>query len=125
MSEYIYQKESYKIRGAIYEVYKEIGCGFLEAVYQECLNKEFLLSKIPFVAQQNLVIDYKGENLVQLYRVDFVCYDKIILEIKAVKSLEDIHLAQIMNYLKATGFKLGFLVNFYSYPKVEIKRIVL
>jgi len=125
MSEYIYQKESYKIRGAIYEVYKEIGCGFLEAVYQECLSKEFLLSKIPFVAQQNIVIDYKGENLVQFYCADFVCYDKIILEIKAIKSLEDIHLAQIMNYLKATGFKLGFLVNFYSYPKVEIKRIVL
>ena len=125
MSEYIYQKESYKIRGAIYEVYKEIGCGFLEAVYQEGLSKEFLLSKIPFVAQQNIVIDYKGENLVQFYCADFVCYDKIILEIKAIKSLEDIHLAQIMNYLKATGFKLGFLVNFYSYPKVEIKRIVL
>ncbi|MDP8322441.1 MAG: GxxExxY protein [Candidatus Stygibacter australis] len=125
MSEYIYQKEIYKIRGAIYEVYKEIGCGFLEAVYQECLSKEFLLSKIPFVAQQNIVIDYKGENLVQFYCADFVCYDKIILEIKAIKSLEDIHLAQIMNYLKATGFKLGFLVNFYSYPKVEIKRIVL
>ena len=125
MSEYIYQKESYKIRGAIYEVYKEIGCGFLEAVYQECLNKEFLLSKIPFVAQKDIVIDYKGENLVQFYRADFVCYDKIILELKAVKKLEDIHLAQILNYLKATGFKLGFLVNFNSHPKVEIKRIVL
>jgi GxxExxY protein len=125
MSDYIYEKESYTIRGAIYDVYKEIGCGFLEAVYQECLEKEFRLRGIPFSAQYNINISYKGEELLQQYKADFVCYDKIILEIKAVKNLEDIHFAQVMNYLKATGFKLGFLVNFQSHTKAEIKRIVL
>jgi GxxExxY protein len=125
MSDYIYEKESYTIRGAIYDVYKEIGCGFLEAVYQECLEKEFRLRGIPFSAQYNINISYKGVELLQQYKADFVCYDKIILEIKAVKNLEDIHFAQVMNYLKATGFKLGFLVNFQSHPKAEIKRIVL
>jgi len=125
MSEYIFEEESYKIRGAIFEVYKEIGCGFLEAVYQECLTREFKTQGIPFVAEQRINIDYKGERLHQEYKADFICYGKIIVEIKAVKDLEDIHLAQIMNYLKATGYKLGFLVNFNSYPAVKIKRVVL
>jgi GxxExxY protein len=125
MSDYIYKEESYKIRGAIYEVYKGIGSGFLEAVYQECLEKEFRLRGIPFSSQHNLHISYKGEELIQQYKADFVCYDKIILEIKAVKNLEDIHFAQVMNYLKATGFKLGLIVNFHSHPKADIKRIIL
>ena len=125
MSDLLFKKESYLIRGAIFQVNAAMGSGFLEAVYQECLTKEFKLKGIPFTAQQNISISYKGEELHQKYIADFVCYDKIILEIKAVKNLEDIHLAQIMNYLKATGFQLGFLVNFNCHPKAEIKRIVL
>ena len=125
MGDLLYEEESYQIRGAIFQVNKIMGSGFLEAVYQECLEKEFRLKGIPFSAQHNINISYKGEELLQQYKADFVCYDKIILEIKAVKNLEDIHLAQVMNYLKATGFKLGLLVNFHSHPKAEIKRIIL
>ena len=117
MSDILYKEESYQIQGAIYQVNGIMGSGFLEAVYQECLEKELKLRGIPFSSQHNLNISYKGEELIQQYKADFVCYDKIILEIKAVKNLEDIHFAQVMNYLKATGFKLGLLVNFHSHPK--------
>ena len=125
MSDILYKEESYQIQGAIFQVNKIMGCGFLEAVYQECLEKEFRLRGIPFSSQHYIKIDYKGEELIQQYKADFVCYGKIILELKAVKKLDDIHFAQVMNYLKATGFQLGLLVNFNNYPKAEIKRIVL
>lgn len=120
-----YEKESYQIRGAIYEVYKEKGSGFLEAVYQECLEIEFKIKNIHFYAQKNLDIDYKGQILQQKYIPDFICYDKIIVEIKAVEYLTTKHESQIINYLHSTGYKLGFLVNFAGYPKVDIKRFVL
>nr|WP_041350794.1 GxxExxY protein [Nitrosococcus watsonii] len=123
--EIIYEKESYTIRGAIFEVYREMGCGFLEAVYQECLGREFRLKAVPFVAQANLQIQYKGQALDQAYQPDFVCYGKIIVEIKAVKCIAGEHRAQLHNYLKATGMRLGLLVNFGHYPKVEIERIVM
>ncbi|MEW6259479.1 MAG: GxxExxY protein [Thermodesulfobacteriota bacterium] len=119
------EEESYRIRGAVFEVYREMGCGFLEAVYQECLEKEFAKSGIHFVAQAELTLQYKGEPLNQTYKPDFICFGKIIVEIKAVKELADEHRAQIHNYLKATGHELGFLVNFGHYPKVQIERIVL
>ncbi|MCT4616178.1 MAG: GxxExxY protein [Marinifilaceae bacterium] len=120
----LYREESFIIRGALYEVYSEIGSGFLEAIYQECLEKEFKLSGIPFTSQQQLKIDYKGETLVQTYKPDFICYDSIIVEIKAVQAIRPEHIAQIINYLKLTEFQLGFLVNFSSYPKLDIRRIV-
>ncbi len=120
-----FEEESYRIRGAVYEVYREMGCGFLEPVYQECLERQFLEAKIPFVAKAELVLHYKGERLNQTYKPDFICLGKIIVEIKAVKELADEHRAQVHNYLKATGHELGFLINFGHYPKAQIERIVL
>ena len=119
-----FEDESYRIRGAIFEVYREMGCGFLEAVYQECLEKEFGKQGIPFVAQSELLLHYKGERLEQIYKPDFICFERIIIELKAVKELAGEHRAQVHNYLKATGLELGLLVNFGHYPKVEIERIV-
>jgi GxxExxY protein len=121
----IYKDECYAIQGAVFDVYREMGCGFLEAVYQECLRKEFQIRKIPFAAQPVLNLSYKGQPLEQIYRADFVCYDKIILELKAVKEVSPEHKAQIMNYLKATGMKLGLLINFGAYPKATICRLAL
>lgn len=125
MGNLIFEKEAYKIRGAVFEVYREMGCGFLEAVYQECLENEFKRQKIPFFAQQDLKLVYKGEILKQSYRPDFVCYSSIIVELKAAKDIVAEHKAQLLNYLKATSYKLGLLVNFGSYPKAQIERFVL
>lgn len=119
----LYKDESYRIVGACFEVYNEIGCGFLEAVYQECLELEFGIQNIPFRAQEALTLEYKGETIKQRYAPDFICYEKIILEIKAVKELADEHRAQVHNYLKATGMSLGLLVNFGHYPKLQYERI--
>jgi len=119
----LYKDESYRIVGACFEVYNEMGCGFLEAVYQECLEREFGIQHIPFKAQAALNLEYKGEALKQRYAPDFICYEKIILEIKAVKEIADEHRAQIHNYLKATGMSLGLLVNFGHYPKLQYERI--
>ena len=121
----IYKEESYSIQGAIFEVYREMGCGFWEAVYQECLEKEFNRQDIPFQSLVQLTLTYKGERLIQTYKPDFICYEKIIVELKAVKEIGDDHRAQIINYLKATGLRLGLLVNFGHYPKATIERIVL
>jgi GxxExxY protein len=121
----LFKEECYIIQGAIFEVYREMGCGFLEAVYQECLTKEFMNKKIYYIAQQELKLSYKGEELEQKYRPDFICYDKIIIELKAVKEIASEHEAQVFNYLKATGMQLGMLVNFGHYPKAQIKRIIL
>ncbi len=118
------EKESYAIRGAVFDVYREMGCGFLEAVYQECMEKELRLRCIPFVAHRELMLTYKGEPLEQTYKPDLVCYDSIILELKAVNGICNEHRAQLHNYLKATELKLGFLINFGHYPKAEIERIV-
>jgi GxxExxY protein len=119
-----FEEESYLIRGAVFEVYREMGCGFLEAVYQECLEKEMRMQGIPFVARQELILHYKGDRLEQTYRPDFICCGHIIVELKAVKELAVEHRAQVHNYLKATGIELGLLVNFSHYPKAEIERIV-
>lgn len=108
----IYPDESYKIIGALYEVHKNLGCGFLEKVYQESLEKEFKLRNIPFEREKAFKIKYKGEELHQEYIADFVCYGKIIVELKAVDAITSIHKAQVINYLKATDLKLGILVNF-------------
>ena len=121
----IYPDESYEIRGACFEVYKEKGSGFTEPVYHECLIEEFFLRKLPAVSEPELKLEYKGRLLKKPLRPDFVCYGKIIVEIKAVKKLADEHRAQLLNYLKATGFKLGFLINFGGHPQIEIERMVL
>lgn len=119
----LFKEECYEIQGAIFEVYKEMGCGFLEAVYQECLEKELAIRAIPYQPQVELQLSYKGETLNQTYKPDFICHDKIIVEIKAVKELAKEHKSQLLNYLKSTGLELGLLVNFGSYPKVEIIRM--
>lgn len=121
----IFREESYAIQGAIFDLYREMGCGFLEAVYQECLEKELRLRGIPFVAQPELQLTYKGEILQQRYKPDLICYGKIIVELKAVKQIAPEHEAQLINYLKATAMKLGLLVNFGAYPKVGITRMAL
>lgn len=121
--ELIFEDETYAIRGAIYEVYKTLGAGFLEGVYQEALELELAARGIPFKAQPEITIFYKGTQLRQAYRADVVCFDKIILELKAVRQLLPEHSAQLQNYLKATGMKLGMLVNFANPEGVEIRRI--
>lgn len=123
--EILFKKECYLIQGAIFEVYKEIGAGFLESVYQECLERELKLRELPFQKQVEIQIEYKGQLLDQFYKADLICFDSIIIELKACKVIEPIHRAQVMNYLKATKLRLGLLVNFNAYPKVEIVRIVL
>jgi GxxExxY protein len=124
MAELIYKDESFKIMGACFEVYNELGCGFLEPVYQECLEIELAMQEIPFRAREELKLRYKDHLLKQVYEPDFICWEKVIVEIKAVSELADIHRAQLQNYLKATGHRLGLLVNFGNYPKLEWERIV-
>ena len=124
MAEIIFKDESFQIVGACFEVYNEMGTGFLEAVYQECLEHELGLRGIPFQAKRQLDLRYKDLLLEQKYVPDFICFDRIIVEIKAVSSFTDEHRAQVHNYLHATGFRLGLLLNFGAYPKVQVERIV-
>ncbi len=125
MTKLIHADETHALLGACFEVYKEKGCGFLEAVFQECLELELTDRRIPFKAQAPLQLQYKGRPLRQVYQPDFLCFDKVILEIKAVTKLADEHRAQLHNYLKATGCRVGLLVNFGHHPLVEHERIVL
>ena len=118
----IYPDECYAIRGAIYEVYRELGNGFREEVYQQCLEREFAARRIPFDAKRELRIFYKGEPIDKTYVPDFMCFDKVIVEIKAVEALAREHRAQLMNYLRLTKCRLGLLVNFAAYPKVAIEQ---
>lgn len=120
----IYEEESYAIRGAIFEVYSVLGSGYLEEVYQNALEKELEIQGISFEAKKRISITYKGRDCGNYYSPDFICYDKIIVEIKAVEEVHQKHKAQLMNYLKVTGYRLGFLVNFGAYPKVTISRVV-
>ena len=123
MSNLFYRDESYKIRGALFAVHRELGCGFLERVYQDALEVEFRLRNIPYEREKAIQIVYKGEPLGEPYRTDFVCYGKVIIELKSVSEILDVHRAQIINYLKATKIKLGFLVNFGE-ESLNIERIV-
>jgi GxxExxY protein len=124
MAELLYRDESFAIIGACFEVYNEVGPGFFEAVYQECLEIEFQLRRIPHVAQAQLTLRYKDHELKKKYQPDFLCYDKIIVEVKAVGALADEFRAQVHNYLKATGLRLGLLVNFGHKERLEYARIV-
>lgn len=122
MADIIYKEESYKIIGACFEVYKQKGCGFTEFVYHECLRLEFELQNVSFVHEPCIQLEYKGRTLEQYFKPDFVCYGKIIVELKSVSELVDEHRAQIMNYLNGAKFDLGLLVNFGHYPKLEYER---
>ncbi len=124
MPEFIYGDETHALLGACFEVSKDRGCGFLEAVFQECLELELSDRNIPFQAQPALRLESKGRLLKQTYHPDFLCYDRIILKIKAVSALADEHRAQVHNYLKATGCRIGLLAKFGHFPLVEHERII-
>jgi GxxExxY protein len=124
MGQFLYKDETYRIIGACFEVYNEKGSGFLEAVYQECLEIELELQGISFAGKKPLKLHYKGRELERTYEPDFVCFGKIIVEIKSVASLCDDHRAQLLNYLNATGLNVGLLVNFGHHPKMEYERMV-
>ena len=121
----VFAQDSYQIMGACFEVYKDKGAGFLEAVYQECLAIEFEKRNIPFASQACVELSYSGRILKQTYKADFICYGKIIVEIKAVSTLSNELRTQVINYLRATNMKLGLLINFGHFPKLEYERIVL
>jgi len=120
--ELVLKEEIYSIVGAAMEVSNELGTGFLEAVYQEALGIELKSRAIPFVAQPTVQITYKGRPLSKEYIPDFVCFDQIIVEIKAIKTLTNIEQAQLLNYLKAARKPVGLLLNFGA-PKLEWKRM--
>jgi GxxExxY protein len=115
--------EVFPIQGAIFEVNREMGSGFLEPVYQECLAVEFAARGIPFVASRSLRPNYKSRQLT--YQPDIVCFEPIIVERKAPGELAPEHRAQVLNYLKASGLRSGLLVNFGCSPKARIERLVL
>jgi GxxExxY protein len=123
MTDLIYPEESYAIIGACFDVYNDKGCGFHEPVYHDCMEIELGLRQIPFIHEPLLPLTYKGFPLKHSYSPDFSCWNKIVLELKACERLADEHVAQVLNYLNATGYELGLLVNFGHYPKLEYKRI--
>jgi len=124
MVEILFKDESYRIMGACFEVYNQLGSGFLEPVYQEAVGIELAMRHIPFGAKVDLKLQYKGQLLAAKYEADFICFEAIVLEVKAVSAFHDRHRAQVHNYLKATGYRLGLLVNFGAHPKLEYERIV-
>ena len=124
MKEIIHKDECFKIIGACFEVYNEKGCGFTEPIYQECLEIELAIQQIAFQAQAHLPLSYKGHPLSQRFQPDFICFGNIIVEIKAVSALTDEFRSQVLNYLNATGYRLGLLVNFGHHGKLEWERIV-
>lgn len=125
MAELLYKEEVFLIVGAAMEVYNDLGPGFLEAVYQEALEIELALCNIPFRPQQELAIYYKNQKLRKVYVPDLCCFDKIIVELKALDRLTPIEFAQIKNYLKGTKFQLGLLLNFGAANALEYKRVIL
>jgi GxxExxY protein len=123
MEDFLCKEETYRIIGACFEVYKEKGCGFLEPVYQECLEIEFALQGILFVPKQSFRLEYKNHPLRHTYEPDFICFGKVVLELKAISILADEHRAQLLNYLNVTGLNVGLLVNFGHFPGLEYERL--
>ncbi|WP_066628904.1 GxxExxY protein [Labilibacter marinus] len=123
MTNIIYRQESYAIIGAAMKVHNELGCGFLESVYQEAFEVELKHRNIPYLREAPLSINYRGAKLNKEFRVDFICYDKVIVELKAVREFISIHEAQVLNYLKVSGISLGLLINFGNI-ELETKRFV-
>ncbi len=123
MAKIVYKEESYRIIGACMRVHRTLGPGFLEAVYQEALEKEFISSKIPYIREKKLKLTYNNQPLKKYYRADFICYDKIVLEIKSVNYLNKLMINILYNHLKAIDYKLGILINF-SKPSLEYKRVL-
>jgi len=123
-SHVFHAEEVFRIQGAVFEVNRVMGRGFLEAVYQECLSLEFAAREIPFQATPQLKLTYKAAQLRQTYVPDFVCFEAIIVELKATREVAPEHRAQVLNYLRATGLKVGLLVNFGD-AKATVQRFVL
>jgi GxxExxY protein len=121
----VHADDVFRIQGAVFEVNRVMGAGFLEAVYQEALSLEFQLRHIPFVARPRLSIAYKGSPLKQTYEPDFICFDRVIVELKAVREIAPEHRAQTVNYLKATGLRVALLVNFGGLGRAPVERFVL
>ena len=124
MTELIYKDEVYQIIGAAMEVYNQLGNGFLEAVYQDALVLELRLRKIAFQEQTLLELTYKGQTLRHTYVPDLIVFDKIVVELKAISMLGPNEEAQLLNYLKATGMRLGLLINFGAQRRLEWKRMI-
>lgn len=123
-SDYPLKDETYRLIGACFEVYNEKGCGFTEPIYQECLEIELRMQRIPFDAQKELSLTYKGQPLTKSLVPDFFCFEQVIMEIKAVSALTDEHRAQVLNYLNAANLGVGLLVNFGHFPKLEYERVI-
>jgi GxxExxY protein len=123
MADILFKEECYKIIGSCFKVYNTLGCGFLEAVYQEALERQFIIDGVKYEREKVIKIKYNNEYLSQTYRADFICYDSIILELKATKDLNSGMEMQIQNYLRATNMKLGLLLNFGASP-LYYRRIV-
>lgn len=123
MDEFIFKEEGYKIVGCFYAVYNALGPGFLEAVYQEALEREFIKNNIPYVREKKIEVFYGDEKLKKYYRADFICYDKIVIELKAQKFISEADFNQTKNLLVSTKHTLGYLVNFGA-PKIFFKRII-
>jgi GxxExxY protein len=121
----LYADEVFRIQGAVFEVNRLMGGGFLEAVYQECLALEFAARRIPYEAQPSISLSYKGTPLSHTYAPDFVCFGTVVIELKAARHLAPEHHAQVLNYLRATGLRVGLLVNFGMGPRAEVQRFVL
>ena len=121
--DFLYADETYIIIGAAMQVHKHLGPGFLESVYQEAMEMELAIQGIPFRSQQKIQVQYKGKNLQHFYIADFICYDKIVVELKAVSDILPIHSAQVLNYLVATSLKVGLLLNFNEESLYQ-KRII-
>lgn len=123
MAEILFREESYAIIGACIKVHSELGPGFLEAVYQEALEKEFAKRNIPFLRQPKLSLFFDGEQLKKYYIADFLCYESIVLELKAASFLSEINIKQLYNSLKASKKRLGILINFGG-ASLTYKRIL-
>ncbi len=125
MTRLLLEQETYAVTGAAIELHRTLGSGFLENVYQEAMQLELTARSIPFEAEVPLNINYKGQSLTQKYYADLICFGQIIVELKALNQLSGTEDAQLLNYLKATGLRVGLLFNFGSHGKLERKRLVI
>ena len=125
MKTILYREESYAIMGAAFEVYNTLGSGLPESVYHECLSIEFIAREIPFRSEEDINVYYKKRKISKKFRADFVCYDKIILELKAVSFLNDEHRGQILSYLRASKYEVGILMNFGQVKELRYERFLI
>jgi GxxExxY protein len=124
MSDPLFKQEGYDLIAAAFEVYDELGCGFLEDVYHEALELELSRRQIPWLRHPALRVHYKGELLRKLYVPDLIVSSGIVVELKAAKALTPEHESQVFNYLKATGHRVGYLINFGAHPKLGWQRFI-